>query len=446
MFDGAIVLGNTINIASERDYIRSKILEFGIPAVSLEYELEGIPCLGTDTYSGVYELTDHIIKEHNVKKIVYVSGPADNQENLSRMQAVNDALSHIGQALVPEEIIYANWSYYEAMTALQEWLKANPLPDAFVCANDEMALGVCTALDNLNIRIPEQVIVTGCDCNALSQKIYPILSTVARDWDKLGYDAMDCVLRQIEGEQITGTTIYNSSPVLGESCGCKVNNERIVNRRRSIIGQHKQQKENTIYEWHLRSVDDMLARMTGIREAKDHLGWQFGYSHNYESDNLMICMVDTFMENDLHEDFTPAMEEFLHLENGQPKPCISFPTKQLVPDFHLPEDVSNSFVFMPLHITNNVLGYVVFINRPDIIFRSDDMYMWTRHISQDMERVRQNVRMKELNKMLTEVSMTDALTGLKNRAGYDSLAVPYLQKCQREGKLGTMIFADIHRM
>ena len=54
--------------------------------------------------------------------------------------------------------------------------------------------------------------------------------------------------------------------------------------------------------------------------------------------------------------------------------------------------------------------------------------------------------MKELNKMLTEVSMTDALTGLKNRAGYDSLAVPYLQKCQREGKLGTMIFADINRM
>ena len=27
-----------------------------------------------------------------------------------------------------------------------------------------------------------------------------------------------------------------------------------------------------------------------------------------------------------------------------------------------------------------------------------------------------------------EVSMTDALTGLKNRAGYDALAVPYLQK------------------
>ncbi|MBQ8632110.1 MAG: substrate-binding domain-containing protein, partial [Lachnospiraceae bacterium] len=223
LFDGVIILGNTINIAAEREYLRSQVLKHNIPAVSLEYELEGIPCLGTDTYSGVYELTTHIIKEHNVEKIIYVSGPADNLENQSRRQAVNDALSHIGNQITSEEVIYGDWSYYAALTAVEEWLKTNPLPDAFVCANDEMALGVCTTLDNLNIRVPDQVIVTGCDCQALSQKIYPILSTVARDWDKLGYEAMDCVLRQIAGEKITGTTIYNSSPVLGESCGCKVN-------------------------------------------------------------------------------------------------------------------------------------------------------------------------------------------------------------------------------
>jgi predicted signal transduction protein with EAL and GGDEF domain len=112
----------------------------------------------------------------------------------------------------------------------------------------------------------------------------------------------------------------------------------------------------------------------------------------------------------------------------------------------LPDDISHTYLFLPLHVAENILGYVLFVDKLDLLFTPDAMYMWTRHLSQDMERVRQNVRMKELNKMLTEVSMTDALTGLKNRAGYDSLAVPYLQKCQREGKLGTMIFADINRM
>jgi diguanylate cyclase (GGDEF)-like protein len=445
-FDGAIILGNTINITSEREYLRKKLLEYNIPAVSLEYELEGIPCLCTDTYSGVYELTSHIIKEHNVQKIIYVSGPADNQENLSRMQAVKDALAQINQQLAPEDVIYVQWSYYESLIETGNWLEAHPLPDAFVCANDEMALGVCTALNNLNFSIPDDVIVTGCDCNDLGQKIYPILSTVARKWDELGHEAMDLILRQINGETIQGTITYASFPVLGESCGCSVNDSRIQKRRRSIIGQHKQQKENTIYEWHLRSIDDMLAKVTSIRDTKDHLGWQFAYSHNYESDHFLICLVDSFLENDFHEDFTPTMEEYLHMEYGKAKSCNSFPAKELMSTLSLHDDISHTYLFLPLHVAENILGYVLFVDKLDLLFTPDAMYMWTRHISQDLDRVRQNVRMKELNKMLTEVSMTDALTGLKNRAGYDSLAVPYLQRCQREGKLGTMIFADINRM
>ncbi len=54
--------------------------------------------------------------------------------------------------------------------------------------------------------------------------------------------------------------------------------------------------------------------------------------------------------------------------------------------------------------------------------------------------------MEELNKKLREVSVTDGLTGLKNRTGCDILAIPYLQKCQREGKTCAIVFADINRM
>ena len=446
MFDGVVLLGNTFSLASERDYLQQEVRKHHLPAVCLEYEMEGIPSLSTDTYSGVFELTTHIIKEHNVKRIAYISGPADNQESQMRLKAANDALASINRSIAPEDILYGNWSYYDALNAVNDWITNHELPDAFVCANDEMALGACTAMDSLGIRVPDQVVITGCDCTSLSQKIYPILSTVARDWDKLGSDAIDMVLRQIAGEAVPASTIYNSFPVLGESCGCSVDEDRRQDRRRSIIGQHRLKKENTIYEWHVRSIDDMLAGVTSIRDTKDHLGWQFDYSHNYEGENFLICLVNTFLENDFHPDFTPIMDEYLHLEYGKPQPCGTFPAKQLLPPLGIDTEQPNIFVFLPLHVADDILGYIVFINKLDMVFQPDSMYMWIRHISQDMERVRQNVRMKELNKMLTEISMTDALTGLKNRAGYDALAVPCLQKCQREGKLGTMIFADINRM
>lgn len=444
-FDGVILLTNSMNMPSERQYFNQEILTHHIPAVSLEYELDGIPCLSTDTYSGVYELTAHIIKEHSVKRIIYVGGPEDNKENLLRMQAVNDALDAIGGSLSPEQILCGEWSYYTALNVVTDWLNTHELPDAFVCANDEMALGVCTIMDSLGIKVPEDIIVTGCDCISISQKLYPILSTVAREWDKLGYDALDCILRQIAGENICGTMVYNSVPLLGESCGCRVREERVQARRRSIIDNLKNQKNNTIYEWHLRHVDDMLTKLTSFQDLRDHWGWNFAYNHSYEGDNLLVCLVDDFVKTKCYGGFTPRMEVCLHLEQGKSKPSSYFCTRDLLPALELNPDESNTFLFTPLHTEDEIIGYVVFINNLEIAYNSR-LYTWSRHISQDLERVRQNICLEELNKRLTEVSMTDALTGLKNRTGYDALAFPYLQKCQQEGKHGAMIFADINRM
>ena len=184
-FDGVILLSNTINLPIEREYLRQQILKYNLPSVSLEYELEGIPTLATDTYSGVFGLTSHIIKEHGVRRIIYVSGPKDNQENQLRRKAVDDALSYIDKQLTDEDIIYGEWSYYATRRAVTEWLETHDtLPDAFVCANDEMALSTCMVMDSIGIKVPEQVIITGCDCIDQSQKVYPMLSTVAREWDK----------------------------------------------------------------------------------------------------------------------------------------------------------------------------------------------------------------------------------------------------------------------
>ena len=446
MFDGIILLANTMNLVSEREYFTREITRLQIPAVCLEYELENIPCIGTDTYSAVLELTSHIINEHGVRSVVYVSGPKNHQENQIRLRAVNDALASINQTITPDAIIYGEWSYYDTLNATTAWLETHQLPDAFVCANDEMALGVCTAMNTLGMKVPDDVIVTGCDCSPISQRIYPILSTISRDWNQLGMDALDCVLRQINGETVPALTVYDSVPVYGESCGCTVQGERIELRRRSILDQHRRKKESTTYEWHLRQLDDAMTKRTNLEDLKNHLGWNLSYNHAYEGKDFLICMVDTFIEQELHTDFTYEMDTYLQFENERIQSRSKFLKKELFPPLHVDPQKANSFLFIPLHIQENILGYVVFINHPDIVYNADALYTWTRHISHNLERVRQNIHMEILNKKLTEVSMTDSLTGLKNRTGYDALAVPYLQKCQQEGKLGSMIFADINRM
>ena len=452
MFDGVILIANTINLASERSYLNEQVLKYGIPAVSLEYQLQGIPFLYTDTYSGVYALTTHLTQEHHVRNVVYISAPADNIENQNRMQAVKDALLEVDSHLPAENVLYGNWSYYDTFNVLTDWLKAgNSLPDAFVCANDEMAIAVCAVLDQMGIKVPEQVLVTGCDCIKKSQELYPILSTVVREWDQLGYDALDHLLCQMNGESVPADVEYKSVPVLGESCGCKVNELRREYRRRAIIGNQKAQRESSMNEWHLRHIDDMLAKITNVTSLKDHLGWNFAYNHTFEGANFLICLVDGFFgdgevaQNRGSIGYTEQMEVFAHLQNGEARPGGTFPSKALLPPIELDDSKSHVYLFIPLHIEEKSVGYAIFIDELRNLY-NQTLYTWARHVSQDLDRVHQSIRLEELNKKLTVASMTDALTGLNNRTGYDALAFPCLKRCQEEGKLSSMIFADINRM
>lgn len=449
-FDGAVLLSNVINVSSEREYLSKEVQKYHIPAVSLEYEMEGIPCLCTDTYFGVYELAKHMTKEHGVRNVVYVSGPEGNQESRLRRQALENALAEAGAVLPPENVICADWSYFNAYDLAGEWIeKHEELPDAFICANDEMATGVCMALDRLEIKVPEQVIVTGCDCDAKSQELYPILTTVAREWDKLGYEGLELVLRQIEGEKVPMLHEYSSVPVWGESCGCKVNEQRKEFRRRSIVGNYRAQRESSINEWHLRQIDEMLVKMTSVQSLKNHLAWDFSYNHSFEGENFAICLNDGYFSEKCVEagkgGYTDNMEVYVQLQNGRAKPEGMFKRKNLLPEFEWQTDQSHLYLFVPLHMEERSIGYVVFADEVTRLYEQT-LYIWMRHVSQDMERVRQNIRLEELNAKLIEVSVTDALTGLKNRTGYDALAFPYLQKCQQEGKRGAMLFADINRM
>jgi len=451
-FDGVLLMGNTLNLKSEREYLYGQIMRYNIPAACLEYEMMGIPFLGTDTYSGVYELATHLVEEHAVRDVVFVSGPTDNVESQTRLNATRDALAQVGGVLPESKVLCGSWSYYDTYELIINWAQeGHKLPDAFICANDEMAIGVCSALDVLGIKVPEQVLVTGCDHIEKGQTLYPILSTVARKWDKLGYNGLDLLLREIDGQTVPLKTIYSSVPVIGESCGCSVCEERRENRRRAIIGSYRAKNQSSINEWHLRHLDDLLTKMTSVGEMKDSLGWNFSYNHSFEGADFMICLVEDWydmekMVTKTDDDYSEQMEIYVRLHNGRAQKDVTFfPRKNLLPAYDVESKESHIHLFIPLHLDNETLGYAVFTDELKSLY-DQTIYTWARHVSQDLIRARQNIMLEKLNKRLMDVSITDALTGLKNRGGYDALAFPYLRKCQQEGKYGAMIFADVNRM
>jgi DNA-binding LacI/PurR family transcriptional regulator len=82
-------------------------------------------------------------------------------------------------------------------------------PTAFICFNDMQAIGVMQTLQQANVRIPEDISVTGFDDIPLAEFVYPALTTYRQPSWELGQLAARVALGLL-GEAVNGTFVSES--------------------------------------------------------------------------------------------------------------------------------------------------------------------------------------------------------------------------------------------
>ena len=88
-----------------------------------------------------------------------------------------------------------------------DWLIAqldqmHQIPDAFVCANDYLAIHLMNALKKKGLAIPGDVMVTGFDGTSQSALVEPQLTTVQIPSIELGRMAADILLNRIHNPDL----------------------------------------------------------------------------------------------------------------------------------------------------------------------------------------------------------------------------------------------------
>ena len=71
------------------------------------------------------------------------------------------------------------------------------LPDAFICANDFIAINLISSLNRMNLRCPEDVLVMGFDDSPESRFHSPSLTTVHIHTQAMGRLAAELILGRI---------------------------------------------------------------------------------------------------------------------------------------------------------------------------------------------------------------------------------------------------------
>jgi LacI family transcriptional regulator len=175
-----------------------------------------------DNRSGMRALARHLLRDHGYLTLAYLGGYADSPDNIERREVLAQEAAAFGAALDggPE------WQgYYFASggaKVINQLLAAGrKLPRAIVCANDQTALGVMSALREHGISVPRQVAVTGFDDIPMARHLHTSLTTVRQPIREMGTVAFDVLYSMLSHEPPPARDIVLPTELIRrESCGC----------------------------------------------------------------------------------------------------------------------------------------------------------------------------------------------------------------------------------
>ncbi len=220
--DGLIVWGGAmIGGSSPEDTLAFYRRFDALPTVNISLEVNGIPCLISDNYSGMIEGCTHLIEAHGCRKPAFIQGPEDHPESGERLRAYRDALANHGIDFSPGLVATGNFLRAGGSQAIVKFMDERKAAfDGVVCANDLMALGACDELLARGVRIPDEVKVVGFDDIDESRYYRVPLTTVRQPFYEMGKAAVGNLLHDIRREVFTKRDVLPARLVTRQSCGC----------------------------------------------------------------------------------------------------------------------------------------------------------------------------------------------------------------------------------
>ncbi|MXF49515.1 LacI family DNA-binding transcriptional regulator [Raoultella sp. Lac2] len=158
-----------------------------------------VSCVRFDHRDGCGACVRHLW-ELGHREFGLLAGPESSVSARMRLGSWRETLHRLGvsQAVT----VFGDWSAASGWQKTFELVHLQPRISAIVVANDQMALGVLSALAQLNRTGHSAISVTGYDDTADSLYFQPPLTTVAQNFDLLGKRAVELLTQQMAAPQV----------------------------------------------------------------------------------------------------------------------------------------------------------------------------------------------------------------------------------------------------
>lgn len=441
-FDGAILMTNTINDNTQKEEISQRIKDSGIPAVVFDCDnISEFYNISIDNTKAMREMVRHVIKEHGAKTINYISGPMSNPEAVERLLAFREVMAENNLPVDEERIYYGEFRRFDGHDAIEEYMQSGlPLPDAFICANDAMALSAISTLEKYGFCIPLDVIVTGFDYTYSARNYCPALTSVKRPLSQMGTMACKVLLDLINHKQPVPEQL-EADCVFTESCGCPAVVETNYSEFRKTTYNNIENTNSNI-----RKLNILSARLADTETTADYYAVIEDFVKELECEHFSLCLVCGLMERYKLNSFNDSENSFERMSapiiwnNGISDSIEYFNGEDMFP---VPQTKGGNInYFLPLHFRSKLLGYYIVTNS-DFPINSLLCHTFTMAVSNSIENL---CKISHINKAMEELNriyVIDPLCNIYNRNGFIKHADEVFKDCVANEKTVMLSFIDM---
>ncbi len=198
--------GLLVSLSSETTDIShlTSLHERGLPIVFFDRVADEINThkVIANNEKGAYQATSHLINQ-GYKKIAHLTSSDHLSISIERLSGYEAALRDNGLAVNPNYIkhcLHGGMMYQETEKAIKELMALTEKPDAIFVAGDRLSMGCLSVLQNLKIKVPDDIAIVGFSNSDVLDLFNPPLTSVRQPAFEMGQLATEMLLKLIEAK------------------------------------------------------------------------------------------------------------------------------------------------------------------------------------------------------------------------------------------------------
>lgn len=451
LFEAVVLCLDTVQTTGVAEKLQKRIqAEFHGVVVVIDKESEAFRTIMMDHYTPIVKLVSHLVEVHGYKNIYFLNGLKGHIHSEQRLAGYLAGMKEHGLTVTDDMIYYGTYWYDSGDYMVDELARDREhLPDAIVCANDCMAIGVCTAFERYGIHVPEDIAVVGYDSIEDGRNSpVPITSADIPAYD-CGQYCMDYIHAELEGRSLPEFRA-NVDLYVGGTCGCGGWEKETVRIRRDHWATDLSATSfNSCFN---NMMDDLVAQTS----VETFFNTVFQYVYQIRPfDSFHLCLNSYWRDPEimtgdeaLRYGYTDKVHRLIKCGAASGVSSVIsyddvFDSRLLLPELYEERDYPTAYIFSPLFFQDRSFGYaVVGYGREPRVYE-ETYRSWIKTVARDIESFARHESAARLLDKIEAGQIRDGLTGLYNYRGFMSRVPELVQQAHAQEKAVLITVIDL---